>query len=163
MKMYHSWAGHAARLTKENLLHDLLRYRSLTNEGLRCVWGRPKDWNGRLKDHHGSEWWLLASDRETWKRCGGDFVRGRCEAFGVVEPDTRVKDSGPTWKAGFLNLLGNPVLGRARNSCQKQTMQKSGSLISDWTSCAKATARKQRKSSKKQGHRRHQAARHVLP
>ena len=29
--------------------------------------------------------------------------------------------------------------------------------------CKRATARKQRKSSKKQGHRRHQAARHVLP
>ena len=115
MKMYHSWAGHAARLPKEHFLHDLLRYRSLTNEGLRCVWGRPKDWNVRLKDHHGSEWWLLASDRETWKRCGGDFVKGRCEDFGVVEPDTRGKDSGPTWKAGFFNLLGNPVLGSFRD------------------------------------------------
>ena len=109
MKMYHSWAGHAARFPKEHFLHDLLRYRTVTNAGLRCVWGRPKDWNGRLKDHHGSEWWLLASDRDTWK------VKGRCEDFGLMEPDTQGKESGPTWKAGFFNLLGNPILSSFRD------------------------------------------------
>ena len=109
MNMYHSWAGHAARFPKEHFLHDLLRYRTVTNAGLRCVWGRPKDWNGRLKDHHCPEWWVLASDRDTWK------VKGRCEDFGLMEPDTRGKESGPTWKAGLFNLLGNPILDSFRD------------------------------------------------
>ena len=74
----------------------------------------PKDWNVKLISHHGPEWWLLSSDRETWKHSGIDFVKGRCLDFGIMESVARGEDCGPSWKAGFFNLLGNPVLGSFR-------------------------------------------------
>ena len=53
MKMHHSWAGHAARLPREHFLHDLLRYRSRTDVGLRCVWGYAK---GLERQTYQSSW-----------------------------------------------------------------------------------------------------------
>ena len=111
LQMYHSWAVYAARLSSDYFLHDLIRYRSVADTGLRKVWGRPKDWNCRLQDHHGLKWWRLSADRDTWKRCGKDFVKDRCETFGLPEPSARGTNSGPTWRAGFFEVLGNPILG----------------------------------------------------
>lgn len=108
--LYHSWAGHAARLPKNHFLHDLLRYKAVTDAGKRRAWGRPKDWDVRIKDFHGQQWWLLATGRETWKRLGRNFMNERCEDFGVAEPITRGKDAGPKWTANFYILLGSPVL-----------------------------------------------------
>ena len=96
LKMYHSWAGHAARLAPDHFLNDLIRYRSVSDTGLRKVLGRPKDWNCRLQDHHGLKWWRLSADRDTWKKFGKDFVKDRCETFGLPEPSARGTNSGPT-------------------------------------------------------------------
>ena len=111
LKMYRSWAGHAARPSSDHFLHDLIRYRSVAETGLRKVWGRPQDWNCRLQDHHGLKWWRLSADRDTWKRSGKDFVKERCAIFGLPEPNARRTNSGPTWRAGFFEVLGNPILG----------------------------------------------------
>ena len=74
--------------------------------------GAPKkDWNCRLKDHHGLKWWRLTPDLEIWKKCGSDFVEDRCEDFGLPEPSARGTNSGPTWRARFFEVLGNPILG----------------------------------------------------
>jgi hypothetical protein len=105
--LYHSWAGHAARFMKSHFLHDLLRYKAVTDAGKRRAWGRPKDWDVSIKDFHGQHWWHLATDRAAWRRLGRNFINERCDDFGVAEPTTRGRDAGPRWTANFYSLLGS--------------------------------------------------------
>jgi hypothetical protein len=109
--MYHSWAGHAARLPKAHFLHDLLRFMAVTDKGMRKAWGRPKDWDVKIKNSLGSDWWTFTTDREKWKGLGRNFVNGRCEEFGQADPEERRKDLPPRWTANFFALMGSPVLG----------------------------------------------------
>lgn len=115
LRMYHSVAGHAARLPKEHFLYDLVRYNAVTSTGQRKIWGRPKDWDTRLKAFHPQDWWLLTSNRNLWKVLGHNSVAGRCWEFGMQSPQDRGRDLTLKWTAKFNSLMGSPVLGSFRD------------------------------------------------